>query len=199
MQMGPEMMRRNRKKFIGAALGAAMSVGLAPAAAAAEVNIGPFVVTVPDLAPVHLPVPAGSENVALPPLPYPFDWAHPAPPFDTFSGRTVALNCGHQPERLPSTVVIACGDGNGQFQNVRWLSWLDGTAEATADKVWVECIPACYNGTRRSKPARIVLHDVRHTQAGPTFAKLTSHDDRGARTATLPGFVSDPRDPWIFP
>ncbi|UVE96418.1 hypothetical protein [Dietzia sp. B32] len=193
------MMRRNREKFIGAALGAAMSVGLAPAAAAAEVNIGPFVVPVPDLAPVHVPVPAGSEAAPLPELPYPFEWVRPAPPFDPFGGRTVALDCGHQPERLPSTIVIACGDGNGQFQNVRWTTWLDGAAEATAEKVWVECIPACYNGIRRSKPARIVLHDVRQTPAGPTFAKLTSHDDRGARTTTLPGFVFDQRDPWIFP
>lgn len=82
-----------------------------------------------------------------------------------------------------------CGDGNGQFQNIRWTSWLDVSAEATADKVWIECVPACYNGIRRSKPARIVLHDVRHTSAGPTFASLTVHDDRGARTTTLPGFV----------
>lgn len=193
------MKRRSFRGIVGAALAAAVSVGIAPAAAAAEVNIGPFVVPVPDLAPVHVPVLAGSEAAPLPPLPYPFEWFRPAPAFDPFGGRTVALNCGHDPERLPSTILIACGDGSGQFQNIRWTTWLDGTAEATAEKVWVDCVPACYNGIRRSKPARIVLHDVRHTPAGPTFAKLTSHDDRGARTTTLPGFVFDQRDPWIFP
>jgi len=82
-----------------------------------------------------------------------------------------------------------CGDGNGRFQNVVWTSWRDDIAEATADKVWVECVPDRANGIRRSKPARIVLHDVRQTNAGPTFSRITSHDDRGARTVTLPGFM----------
>jgi len=187
------------RALIGAASAVVVSMAAAPAVVAAEVSIGPFVVQVPDLAPVHVPVPAGSADAPLPPLPYPLEWVRPAPPFDPFGGQTVALNCGNTPERVPVTVIIACGDGNGQFQNVRWTSWLDGSAEATADKVWVECIPACYNGMRRSKPARIVLHDVRQTSAGPTFAKLTSHDDRGARTTTMPGFRFDPRDQWIFP
>lgn len=187
------------RAIAGAALAIVLSAGLAPAASAVEVNVGPFVIHVPELAPIPVAVPPGSEAAPLPGLPRPFEWVYPAPPFDPFGGRTVALNCGNVPERTPSTIIIACGNGNGQFQNIRWTSWLDGTAEGTADKVWVECVPACYNGIRRSKPARIVLHDVRQTPAGPTFARLTSHDDLGARSTTLPGFMFDQRDPWIFP
>lgn len=197
------MGRRIGRMLAGAGLAAALAVGLAPAATAAEVMVGPFVVQVPDLAPVHVPVPMGSEAAPLPMLPYPLEWDRPAPPppppFDPFSGQTRALDCGHQPERMPSTIIIMCGDGNGQFQNIRWTSWLNDRAEATADKVWVECVPACYNGIRRSKPARIVLHDVRHTPAGPAFAKLTSHDDLGARTTSMSGFPFEPSDQQIFP
>lgn len=196
------MGNRVGRALAGVGLAAALAVGLAPAATAAEVTVGPFVVQVPDLAPVPVPVPIGSEAAPLPMLPYPLEWDRPAPPlppFDPFSGQTVALDCGHQPERMPSTVIIMCGDGNGQFQNVRWTSWLNDRAEATADKVWVECVPACYNGIRRSKPTRIVLHDVRHTSAGPAFAKLTSHDDRGARTTSMSGFPFEPGDQQIFP
>lgn len=178
------------------------AVGLAPAASAVPVDLGFTVIEVPELAPIHVPVPMGSEATPLPPLPYPMEWVRPtvpAPAPDPFGGRTVALDCGSDPERMPSTIIIACGDGNGQFQNIRWTSWLDGRAEATADKVWVECIPACYNGTRRSKPARIVLHDVRSTPQGPAFAKLTSHDDRGVRTTSMSSFPFEPQDQWIFP
>lgn len=188
----------------GMGLAGAMIVGSGSVATGAEIDLGFAVIWVPDLAPVPVPVPMGSEAAALPQLPYPLHWDRPAPPaahlpqpVDPFGGRTVALNCGTEPEKMPATVVIACGDGNGQFQNVRWTSWRDDVAEATADKVWVECIPACYNGTIRRKPVRIVLHDVRLTPAGPAFRNLTSHDDRGARTTTLPGFEFGGE--WIFP
>lgn len=196
------MRTRVGRTVAGVGLAAALAVGLTPTATAAEVTVGPFVVQVPDLAPVHVPVPLGSETAPLPALPFPLEWDRPAPPpppFDPFSGRTLALDCGANPERMPPTIIIFCGDGNGQFQNIHWTSWQNDRAEATADKVWVECIPACYNGIRRSKPARIVLHDVRHTPAGPAFAKLTSHDDLGARTTAMSGFPFEPGDQIIFP
>lgn len=199
------MVRSFRRKVASAALAVTAAVAFAPAVIAVPLNLGSTVVEVPELAPIHVPVPAGSEAAPLPDLPYPLQWQRPAPApapapaFNPFSGRTVALDCGHKPGKMPATVIIACGDGNGQFQNVRWTSWLNDRAEATADKVWVECIPNCARGMRRSKPARIVLHDVRYTSAGPAFAKLTLHDDRGARTTGMSGFPFDSSDIWIFP
>lgn len=197
------MRTRVGRTLAGVGLAAALAAGLAPAASAAEIMVGPFVVQVPDLAPVPVPVPLGSEAAPLPMLPYPLEWDRPAPPppppFDPFSGRTLALDCGANPERMPSTIIIFCGDGNGQFQNIHWTSWQNDRAEGTADKVWVECVPACYNGIRRSKPARITLHDVRNTSAGPAFAKLTSHDDLGSRTTAMSSFRFEPGDQVIFP
>lgn len=190
---------QKRRILKSLAVAAATVLTIAPIATGAEVNLGSTTVSVPDLPPVFVTVPPGSEAAPLPPLPHPLEWARPAPHVNLFGGRTVALNCGNQPERMPRTVIIACGDGNGQFQNIRWTAWLDGKAEGTAEKVWVDCVPACYNGIRRSKPARIVLHDVRQTPAGPAFAKLTSHDDRGARTAAMSGFPFEREDLWIFP
>lgn len=201
------MSRSYRRRIASAALAITATVAFAPASTAVPLDLGSTVVEVPELAPIHVPIPAGSEAAPLPGLPYPLEWMRPAPApapspapaFDPFSGRTVALDCGHNPEKMPATVIIACGDGNGQFQNVRWTSWLNDRAEATAEKVWIECVPACYNGIRRSKPARIVLHGVRQTNHGPAFAKLTSHDDLGARTTTMSGFPFEPSDVWIFP
>lgn len=190
-----------------AALAVALAIGVAPVASPVPVDLGFAVVEVPELAPVHVPVPLGSEAAPLPALPYPLEWVRPAPvpapapapAFDPFSGRVVALDCGGRPERMPHTIIIACGNGNGQFQDVRWTSWLNDRAEATAEKVWVECVPNCANGIRRSKPAKIVLHDVRDSAHGPTYAKLTSHDDLGSRTTSMSGFPFGPGDDWIFP
>lgn len=72
----------SRTKRVLAAAGAATALlaGVAPAASAAEVFIGPFAIQVPDLEPVLVPVPAGSEAAPLPTLPYPLEWAYPAPP-----------------------------------------------------------------------------------------------------------------------
>lgn len=56
---------------------AAALLATAPAASAADVQVGPWVVQVPDVAPVVVPVPLGSEAAPLPPLPFPFVWATP--------------------------------------------------------------------------------------------------------------------------
>lgn len=184
---------------LAAACVVAMTAAGAPAANAAEIDLGFTVVQVPDLAPVHVPVPPGSSAASLPALPYPIEWIQPAPPFDPFNGRTVALDCGNTPARMPERIIIFCGDGNGGFRDITWESWQGHTAEATATKYWVECIPACYNGTLRTKPARIVLHDVRDTPAGPAFAKITTHDDSGVRTTAMSSFPFEPGDAVIFP
>lgn len=182
-----------------------IAVAAAPTAGAARVDLGSGGVDVPDIAPLVVPIPAGSEAAPLPPLPYPLVWSRdihspgngPTPVGDAFSGRTVVLDCSSSPQRMPDTIVIACGDGNGQFRDIRWTSWRPDRAEGTAEKVWVDCTPSCHRGIRRGKPVSIALHDVRHTGAGATFASLTSYDDRGARTVSTPGFPY--RGDWMFP
>lgn len=70
---------RTRPLAVIGLVAAALVVG-APAASAAEVQIGPWAVQVPDIAPVVVPVPMGSEAAPLPALPFPFVWATPFVP-----------------------------------------------------------------------------------------------------------------------
>ena len=181
----------------------AIAAAAAPPAGAARIDFGSGGVDIPDTAPVVVPVPAGSEAAPLPALPYPLVWSRDhrlpghAPVGNPFDGRTVVLDCASSPQRMPDTIIIACGDGNGLFRNIHWTSWRNDRAEGTAEKVWVDCTPSCHRGTPRSRQVSIALHDVRHTAAGATFASLTSYDDRGARTVSLPGFPY--RGDWMFP
>lgn len=67
----------NVRPLVALGLASAALVFAAPAASAAEVQVGPWAVHVPDLAPVVVPVPFGSEAAPLPALPYPLIWATP--------------------------------------------------------------------------------------------------------------------------
>ena len=69
-----------KRSFVAAALGAFALLGVAPAASAADVQVGPWTVFVPDVQPVLVPIPGGSEAAALPPLPFPFVWDIPFVP-----------------------------------------------------------------------------------------------------------------------
>jgi len=59
---------------------AAAVLATAPVASAADVQVGPWTVQVPDIAPVVVPVPMGSEAAPLPAPPFPFVWATPVVP-----------------------------------------------------------------------------------------------------------------------
>lgn len=79
----------------------------APAAFAAEVQIGPWAVQVPDVAPIVVPVPMGSEAAPLPGLPFPFVWAtpfvSPAPapaPLPAPAPIPAPMNVGPAPARI---------------------------------------------------------------------------------------------------
>lgn len=65
------------RPFIALGLAAAAMLFASPAASAAEIQVGPWAVQMPDIAPVVVPVPMGSEAAPLPALPFPFVWATP--------------------------------------------------------------------------------------------------------------------------
>ncbi|MET3861683.1 hypothetical protein ABIE38_002619 [Dietzia sp. 2505] len=70
----------NARPLVALGLATAALLFGAPAASAAEIHVGPWVVEVPDIAPVVVPVPMGSEAAPLPALPFPFVWATPFVP-----------------------------------------------------------------------------------------------------------------------
>lgn len=111
-----------------------------------------------------------------------------AAPLGSFDGATPVLNCAHDPATMPSNITIYCGDGNGGFTDITWHLWTDQVAVGTANKFWVECDPACYNGTLHKEPVWIALHDVEPTDRGLAFHTVTAVDPSGPHDVTLPGF-----------
>lgn len=67
-------MRSWIRRAASAALVATAVAASGASVSAAELNLGSTVVEVPDLPPVYVPVPLGSETAPLPPLPFPFEW-----------------------------------------------------------------------------------------------------------------------------
>lgn len=84
---------------------AAALVAAAPVASAADVQVGPWTVQVPDIAPVVVPVPMGSEAAPLPALPFPFVWATPfVPPAPAPAALPAPPAPGPAPARVVPTV-----------------------------------------------------------------------------------------------
>lgn len=122
----------------------------------------------PVISPVPVAVPLGSSVGQLPPLPFPFFWAP-----DPFGGRTSLIDCSEKPGKLPETIVIACGDGNLQYKNIRWSNWTDTEANGTGEMAYSDCIPHCFNGTFFRDPVSLRLHDVRTIDGVQAFTYMT--------------------------
>ena len=158
-------------------------IATTPTATAADVQVGSSTIAVPDfvppnfeLAPVFVPRPFLSSEADLPPLPYPLQWEAK---YDRYSGSTVILNCIDAPERLPSNIIVACGDGNFQENHA---------ATGTAEMVYSDCIPACYNGTIHRIPVYLTLHDVRNINGQQVFTHMTINDHGKIREQGISGF-----------
>lgn len=171
---------------------ATAGITAAPLANAAEVQVGSSTIVIPDfappqldLAPVVVPRPFGSSQADLPALPYPLQWDAK---YDPFSGDTVILNCSNSPEKLPKNIIVACGDGNLQLQNASWDTWENYAATGTAEMVYSDCIPACYNGTIHRIPVHLTLHDVRRINGHDVFTYMTINDHGKVREQGISGF-----------
>lgn len=182
----------NRLTRLCAVAFATACVATTPVANAADVQVGSSTIAIPDfvppqleLAPVVVPRPFGSMLADLPPLPYPLQWEAK---YDFFSGNTVVLNCLDAPEKLPNNIIVACGDGNLQFQNAKWDTWENRSATGTAEMVFSDCIPACYNGTIHRIPVHLRLHDVRQIDGRDVFTHMTINDHGNIREQGISGF-----------
>jgi hypothetical protein len=46
----------------------------------------------------------------------------------------------------PSSIVIACGDGNRYITGIHWTNWGKKSAKAAGVLHWDDCQPACFSG-----------------------------------------------------
>lgn len=121
-----------RRSLAAVGLATVAALGAAPSALAADIPTGSGVIAVPELAPVVVPVPVGSEAAPLPMLPFPLVWASqllpapgvvaplPAPgvsptpaPVRRLSGCREAWDLGVAPIHRGSDYYHASMDGDG--------------------------------------------------------------------------------------
>lgn len=73
----------------------------------------------------------------------------------------------------PSSIVLACGDGNAQVVDLNWSSWGPADARATGDYAVNDCNPNCVGGRIHTYPATITLGDVKTEGETRYFTTLT--------------------------
>lgn len=108
-----------RRSLTALGLATLVALGAAPSVVAAEIPVGSGVIAVPDVAPIVVPVPMGSEAAALPLLPFPLVWAPqflPAPggtaPVRRLSGCREAWDLGVAPVHRGSEYYDPSMDGD---------------------------------------------------------------------------------------
>lgn len=60
--------------------------------------------------------------------------------------KVVVTPCGSPPAVEPSSVVLACEDGNASVENLVWSSWGQNEARASGNFVANDCTPSCAGG-----------------------------------------------------
>jgi hypothetical protein len=73
----------------------------------------------------------------------------------------------------PSTIVLACGDGNAKLINLTWSTWGSSDALGRGDYDWNDCVPTCVGGTFHASPAALTLRDVQTVRGAAYFSAVT--------------------------
>jgi hypothetical protein len=73
----------------------------------------------------------------------------------------------------PSTIMLACGDGNAFLAHLSWLSWTATGATGAGLYTHNTCTPSCAAGTFVSVTARVQLSYPIETRAGKEFASIS--------------------------
>jgi hypothetical protein len=106
------------------------------------------------------------------------------------ANQVVVTPCGYDPVIKPSSIVLACADGNAQVVNLTWSSWGSSEAMAAGDYAVNDCVPTCVGGKFRQYPATIILANVKTIQGRQYFTTLTvqftAESPSNARTLEYP-------------
>lgn len=81
---------------------------------------------------------------------------------------------GSAPEVRPSTILLACGDGNAFLEHLTWSSWTATGASGVGVFTHNTCTPDCAHGQFVSlPPAPVRLSNPIETSAGKEFSTIT--------------------------
>ena len=76
------------------------------------------------------------------------------------------------PSVRPTTIMLACGDGNAYVDDLTWSSWTATGASATGAYTHNLCVPDCAAGRFVSQPATVHLGYPVMTADGREFSEL---------------------------
>jgi hypothetical protein len=83
-------------------------------------------------------------------------------------------NCGLlRPTAIPSSLILACGDGGIYMQPIRWSSWSASRAVGSGVLHENNCDPDCAGGHVNIYKANVTLSGVDRTTDGPEFTRVT--------------------------
>ncbi|MGA2306937.1 MAG: hypothetical protein ABSH29_22520 [Acidimicrobiales bacterium] len=90
---------------------------------------------------------------------------------------------GEGPAVEPTSIVLACGDGNASLTDLAWSSWSASSATGSGEYTHNLCVPDCASGTFVSTPASVELSYPVRSAAGSEFSTVTY----SYATPTAPG------------
>lgn len=111
--------------------------------------------------------------------------------------KIVVTPCGSQPAVEPSSIVLACADGNASVENLVWASWGQSEARASGNYVANDCTPSCAGGTFHRYPAAVILGDVGTVRGTGYFTTLTVLFSGSSPFVTSEGHEFDLDTPYI--
>ena len=98
----------------------------------------------------------------------------------------VLVGCERAAHVRPSSVVIACADGNFYFKGIRWRSWGPHGATAAGTAVVNDCTPYCAAGHFHSYAATIRLSRLVTCKKGCREFSTISWRFPGKKPAGMP-------------
>ena len=100
---------------------------------------------------------------------------------------TVLAACDqyHGPAEVePSSIVLACGDGNVSLTDLHWSSWTATGAVGSGEFTHNLCEPDCADGTFVSDPTQVRLSYPIESGGGPQFSAV-SYTSNGLVVSSL--------------
>jgi hypothetical protein len=82
------------------------------------------------------------------------------------------IGCDGTRETRPTTIVIACGDGNIQAIKLHWKSWTRASGLASGEIGINSCVPDCADGVFHYYDARITADSTTIDHGVNAFMRL---------------------------
>jgi hypothetical protein len=117
------------------------------------------------------------------------------------AGAPRLYSCAHASLYRPADFQLACGDGNGYFDNVSWTDWTATSATATAQQWYNTCDPDCAAGNyiKQMVPVRLFAPKTRGARLYYSRIRVGGPHGYYATTPTPASVPSRPSRPTATP